>query len=212
MADTDNGQIVRLFPWFDDVPTSHWSFGYVLGCVQSGIVSGYDDGYYRPEWAVTRDQMAVYISRALAGGDESVPDFTATPTFPDVDADQWALDYVEYAVESNVVAGYGDGYYHPEYQVTRDQMAVYVARALVAPAGEAALADYVPADPRNFPDVPSTGYGEDGTEPFWAHKHIEYCVENGVVQGYLDGYYHPQDVVTRDQMAVYVARAFGLLE
>jgi hypothetical protein len=82
-------------------------------------------------------------------------------------------------------------------------MAVYVARALVAPTGEAALADYVPADARNFPDVPSD---------FWAYTHIEYCVENGVVQGHLDGYYHPEYIVTRDQMGVYVARAFGLLD
>ena len=80
-------------------------------------------------------------------------------------------------------------------------MAVYIARSMVAPNGEAGLADYVPADPRNFPDVPDT---------FWAYKHIEYCVEHGVVNGYDDGLYHPEITVTRDQMAVYVARAFGL--
>jgi len=85
--------------------------------------------------------------------------------------------------------------------VDRGQMAVYVARALVAPSGEAGLADYVPADPRNFPDVPET---------FWAYRHVEYCVEHEVVQGYMDGYYYPGNVVTRDQMAVYVSRAFGL--
>ncbi|UCC69749.1 MAG: S-layer homology domain-containing protein [Armatimonadota bacterium] len=39
---------------------------------------------------------------------------------------------------------------------------------------------------------------------------MEYCVGNGVVAGYEDGYYHPEFAVTRDQMAVYVARAFGL--
>jgi hypothetical protein len=114
----------------------------------------------------------------------------------------WALRHVEYAVDQNVVAGYQDGTYHPEYEVTRDQMAVYVARSLVAPDGEEGLADYVPADPRNFPDVASD---------FWAYTHVEYCVENGVVAGYLDGLYHPEIVVTRDQMAVYVARAFGLM-
>lgn len=154
--------------------------------------------------------MAVYISRALAGGDDNVPDFAGTPTFADVDADYWAVDYVEYAVEQNVIAGYDDGYYHPEYEVTRDQMAVYVARSLVAPTGEAALADYVPSAPRNFLDVPNTGYGDDGAEPFWAYTHVEYCVEHSVVAGYDDGMYHPEWVVTRDQMAVYIARAFSL--
>ncbi len=40
---------------------------------------------------------------------------------------------------------------------------------LVAPEGEDGLADYVPSDPRDFPDVLST---------FWAYKHVEYCVED----------------------------------
>jgi hypothetical protein len=186
---------------FDDVPLDFWAYEESRGCVEAGIVAGYPDGLYHGSTAVTRDQMAVYISRALAGGDENVPEFTDVPTFPDVSEGSWALDYVEYAVSQNVVAGYEDGTYHPEYEVTRDQMAVYVARALVAPDGEDGLADYVPADPRNFPDVASD---------FWSYKHVEYCVENGVVAGYLDGYYHPEIVVTRDQMAVYICRGFDL--
>jgi hypothetical protein len=184
---------------FDDVPLDFWAYSQTKACVDAGIVSGYDDALYHPEYAVTRDQMAVYISRALAGGD--IPEFVGTPTFPDVDETHWALKYVEFAVDEAVVTGYDDGKYHPEYEVNRAQMAVYVARSMVAPTGEAALADYVPADPRNFPDVASG---------FWAYKHIEYCVEDGVVNGYADGLYHPEIIVTRDQMAVYVARAFGL--
>ncbi len=208
VADRDVAQIIHLVipGWqpsiFYDVPWYFWAFDETGACYNAGIVGGYGDGLYHPELAVTRDQMAVYISRALAGGDEYVPEFTGTPTFPDVPAAFWALDHVEYTVAQNVVTGYEDGTYHPEYAVTRDQMAVYVARAMVAPTGEAALADYVPADPRNFPDVASG---------FWAYTHVEYCVENGVVSGYLDGLYHPEVVVTRDQMAVYVARAFGLM-
>jgi hypothetical protein len=187
---------------FWDVPSGHWAYFEIEACQRAGIVSGYGDATYQPDRAVNRDQMAVYISPAVADGDENVPEFTDTPSFPDVDEAHWALDYIEYAVSQNVVAGYGDGTYHPEYEVTRDQMAVYVARSLVAPEGEAGLADYIPADPRNFPDVASD---------FWSYRHVEYCVENGVVAGYLDGYYHPEYAVTRDQMAVYVARAFGLV-
>jgi hypothetical protein len=186
---------------FPDVSYSHWAKEAIAAAVDAGIVCGYGDGIYGPGLPVSRDQMAVYVSRALVGGDANVPEFTGTTSFSDVGEEHWALDYVEYAFSQNVVTGYEDGLYHPEYEVTRDQMAVYVARALVAPTGEAALADHVPAEPRNFPDVPSD---------HWAYTHIEYCVENGVVAGYLDGYYHPEIVVTRDQMAVYVARAFGL--
>ena len=184
-----------------DIPNDYWALEAIAECMAGEVVMGYSDGFYRPDVTVTRDQMAVFVSRAMAGGDEAVPQVADEATFPDVPATSWALKYVEYAVDQSVVAGYEDGLYHPEYQVNRAQMAVYIARALVAPTGEAALVDYVPSDPRNFPDVPDT---------FWSYKHIEYCVENGVVAGYLDGYYHPEYVVTRDQMAVYVARAFGL--
>jgi len=192
---------------FPDVPAwgfgtsgldPHWAYYHVMACVEAGVVGGYEDGTYQPTGVVTRDQMAVYIARALAGGDVSVPEFTETPTFPDVGADFWALDYVEYAVEGNVVAGYEDGRYHPEYLVDRGQMAVYVARA----RGWVGIDDDMTTAPKLFPDVPAG---------FWSGTAIEACVTNGVVQGYLDGTYHPEYIVTRDQMAVYVARAFGLV-
>jgi peroxiredoxin len=186
---------------FLDVSSDHWAYDEIMACVAAGVVMGYEDGTYHPERSVSRAQMAVYISRALAGDDESVPTGPATASFPDVATDHWAYKYVEYAKTQSIVAGYPDGTYGPDNNVDRGQMAVYVARALVAPQGEAGLADYVPADPRDFPDVASD---------FWAYTHVEYCVENGVVAGYLDGLYHPEVVVTRDQMAVYVQRAFEL--
>ncbi len=76
----------------------------------------------------------------------------------------------------------------------------HVARAMVAPGGDAAIPD--PPATASFADVPTT---------FWAYKHVEFCVDQNIVQRYDDGLYHPERVVTRDQMAVYIARAFGLL-
>jgi len=202
-TETKTGYITVTFP---DVTLDHWACEEVLSCVDAGIVKGYLDGLYRPAWPVTRGQMAVYVARAMLApsGQAALADYVpaAPRNFPDVPEDFWAYPHIEYCAEQNVLVGYGDGTYHPEYKVTRDQMAVYVARAMVAPSGEAGLADYLPAAPRNFPDVP---------EDFWSYTHVEYCFEHGVVQGY-DGYYHPELVVTRDQMAVYVARAFGLLD
>ncbi len=221
-ADTETkpDYITAFFP---DVDPDHWACEETLACVGAGIVSGYEDGLYHPDWAVDRAQMAVYIARALVApsGEAALTDYLpADPrNFPDApptgygdDGTEpyWAYTHIEYCVENGIVEGYGDGLYHPDEEVTRAQMAVYVARSLVAPTGDAALADYVPANPRDFPDASPTGYGDDGTEPYWAYTHIEYCVENGVVQGYQDGLYHPDEVVTRAQMAVYVARAFGL--
>ena len=115
------------------MPTDYWAFNYVEYAVSQGVVLGYPDGIYNPTDPVTRDQMAVFISRALAGGDSGVPAFTGTPSFSDVDASNWALKYVEYAVSQGVVLGYPDGTYRPGDPVTRDQMAVFVARAFKLP-------------------------------------------------------------------------------
>ena len=203
IGQTDTGT-VTVDP-LDDVPPEYWACHEILACVNAEIVSGYEDGLYHPDWSVDRAQMAVFISRSICSpmGEDGLADYIPpdTSSFTDIATDFWAYKHIEYAIANNIVRGYEDGTYHPEYNVTRDQMAVYVARAMVAASGEAGLADYLPAAPRNFPDVP---------EDFWAYTHIEYCVENDVVQGYDDGYYHPELVVTRDQMAVCVARAFGL--
>jgi len=185
---------------FWDVLANHWAYDSIEACVGADIVSGYPEGNYRPAQAVNRGQMAVYVSRALAGGEENVPEPTTDPGFTDVDDTHWAYQYICYAVDQNVVQGYPEGDYKPEQEVTRGQMAVYVARAMVAPS-TSVLADYEPADPRNFPDVPTD---------YWAYNYVEYCVEAGVVGGYLDGTYRPATVVTRDQMAVYIQRAFSL--
>ncbi|MFB3881007.1 MAG: PKD domain-containing protein [Armatimonadota bacterium] len=186
---------------FPDVDTAHWAIDEILACVDAGIVFGYPDGKYYPDLAVTRDQMAVYVSRALVSpsGDAAIPDGPATPSFSDVPSGHWAYRHIEYAVSQNVVKGYEDGTYLPGVAVDRGQMAAYVARAMVAPGGDAGIPDG-PAAP-SFSDVPTT---------FWAYKQVEYCVGQGVVRGYEDGLYHPEIVVTRDQMAVYVARTFEL--
>ncbi len=180
---------------FVDAGEDNWAIDYILACVQAGIVGGYWDGTYRPTLAVTRDQMAVYIARALEGGDANVPPGPLSPSYGDVPTDHWAYKYVEYARYWGVVGGYPDGTYKPDLEVDRGQMAVYVARAMAGGDGN------VPDDPDGtpfFPDVPSS---------YWAYKYVEYCHDQGVVSGYWDGY-HPEETVNRAQMAVYVARAF----
>jgi hypothetical protein len=147
--------------------------------------------------------MAVYVARALAGSDADVPEVMGPARFPDVQADHWAAKHIEYAAAANIVGGYPDGMYHGEWTITRGQMSVFIARAIVDPTGEEGLAGYVPPSTPTFPDVPTY---------FWAYTHIEYLVEHGGNSGYADGFYRPTAACTRDQMAVYIARAFGLLE
>jgi len=188
-------------PRFRDVPFDHWAWAQVEACAVASIVQGYSDGTYRPSQTVTRDQMAVYISRALAGSDAKVPTGPAQPSFKDVPTDHWAYRYIEYAAATNVVQGYPGGSYRPGVELDRGQMAVFIARAIVTPTGDAGLAGYTPPTSPSFPDVATS---------FWAYKYIEYLKQEEIVTGYPDGLYHAEYACTRDQMAVYVARAFKL--
>ncbi|NIM50151.1 MAG: S-layer homology domain-containing protein, partial [Gemmatimonadales bacterium] len=50
---------------FRDVPEDYWCFKYVEYLVEAAVAFGYPDGNYYPTRRVTRDQMAVYISRGF---------------------------------------------------------------------------------------------------------------------------------------------------
>jgi PKD repeat protein len=190
---------------FHDISDNHWARNAIMACTRAGIVSGYPDGNYHPESLVTRAQMAGFVSRALVGGDANVPEGPAEASFSDVPTDFWAYDYVEYARRRNIILGYADALYHPETLVSRASMAVFIARSIVDPTGDQGLASYAPPGTPTFGDVSSTDAWS------WSYRHVEYVAGEGIVSGYPDGLYHPEYTCSRDQMAVFFARAFQLL-
>jgi hypothetical protein len=187
---------------FTDVAATSWAAQAISLCAAADVVKGYWDGTYHPEGQVTRDQMAVYLARALCGSDADVPEGPSTPSFGDVPPAHWAYKQIEYCKAQSIVQGYADGY-RPAVALDRGQMATFLARA-VAPFPERPdLPGYSPPATPSFPDV---------SADFWAYKPIEYVRLRYVAGGYPDGRYHPEAACTRDQMAVFMARAFHLLK
>ena len=192
---------------FTDVGPGHWAYNEIMACVAAGVVQGYPGNIYLPDKAVTRAQMAVFIARALAGGEGQVPEPQGDPTFTDVSDDCWGYPHIEYCADNNVVEGYTGGTYQPAWTVTRAQMAVFIARSIVTPTGEAGLEPYEAPETPTFLDVPTH---------YWCYKHVEYLAEHAIVEGYPDylgpglNAYLPLNVVDRAQMAVYIKRAFEL--
>ena len=194
----------RSWTTFDDVRLDYWAYGEIEACFQAEIVNGYADATYHPEEAVSRDQMAAFVSRALAGGDSNVPEGPETASFDDVPIDYWAYQYVEFAVAQGVVRGYPVGdqrLYRPTNAVDRGQMGVFIARAHAG--GDENVAEGPPSP--TFADVTS------GNEWQWCYDHVEYVAVHDIACGYEDDLYHPEYTCSRDQMAVFIARAFDLL-
>ncbi len=187
---------------FVDVGVDHWAVAWVEAAKAAGVVSGYDNGYYDPKGPVTRAQMAVYLARALVGEAAVPSEATAgEPRFADVAEDYWAFKYVQLIGALGIAEGYSGNEYRPEVVVNRGQMAIFVARATATPTGGDDLGGYQPPVAPSFEDV---------QKDHWAYRYVEYVKSRGVASGYPDKLYHPGDDCTRDQMAVYVVRAFGL--
>jgi hypothetical protein len=131
-------------------------------------------------------------SPATFGPDLAESD-TYVTRYPDSPA--WARDAIDNCagVVPFIVAGYPDGLYRPNRDVTRDQMAVYIQRGMASDLTCPAAA--------TFPDVPTD---------HWAYCYVETLVGAAVVQGYPSGDYMPNYSVSRAQMAVYVQRGAGL--
>jgi Fe2+ transport system protein FeoA len=148
---------------------------------------------YCPENEVTREQMAVFITRALG---QVPPDgyCGSTAPFSDVAADRWSCKYVKRLVELGITSGIGGWFFDPEGVVTREQMAAFITRALVE----------VPADGYCGTEDPFT----DVPYSLWSCKYIKRLMELGVTSGIGEGLYGSGNPVTRAQMAVFLARAF----
>ncbi len=84
-----------------------------------GIVTGYEDGTYKPEETVTRAEMAALIAR-IQGYDETAKG-SANTVFTDVPSSHWASGYIAQASNQQIVNGYGDGTFGPEDPVLYEQ-------------------------------------------------------------------------------------------
>ena len=93
-----------------------------------GIVTGYEDGTYKPEAGVTRAEMAALIAR-IQGYGEAAAAQTAT-SFVDVPSSHWASGYVASAASTGIINGYGDGNFGPDDSVLFEQAVKMVMAAL----------------------------------------------------------------------------------
>jgi hypothetical protein len=133
--------------------------------------------------------MAAFVTRALEGEPQTGP---ATPTFSDVPVSHQFFRHVERMATLNFTVGIGGGLYGPDLNIPREQMAAFIIRALEGdPVGACA------APP--FPDVAVD-------HPFC--RHIERMKARNITLGFADGTFRPSDAVTRDQMAIFLGRAF----
>ena len=113
---------------FSDVSPGVWYLGYVERLADLGIVRVEEETAFRPDDALTRLEMAVWMAR----GFDFIDEVTPRGAFADVPADQWYAGAVEGLLAADVTRGCSADppAYCPHDPVRRDQMASFIARAL----------------------------------------------------------------------------------
>ncbi len=195
--DTKNATLAGgYFYDFADVPVSHIFHNAVVKIFKNGITTGCGGNNYCPDWAVNRDQMAVFVLRGEHGSGYTPP-AASGQVFTDVAANAMFANWMEQFYAEGIIDACVPSplTYCPSTAVSRAEMAVLLLRAKHD-------SSYVPPSPTGvFSDVPVS-------HPLagW----IERLYAEGITSGCGAGIYCPDRLNTRGEMAVFLARTFNL--
>ncbi len=123
---------------FSDVPAKSWYTDAVNWAEECGIVKGYEDGSFRPDQPVTREELAAFLFRMANyyGLD------TAAPKLPNqfadkADVSKWAAPALAWAVDQDIINGLNKKTLAPQNNATRAQLATMLYRFVLCLIGEA---------------------------------------------------------------------------
>lgn len=114
---------------YTDVSSTDWFFEQVRTAGAAGYISGYEDGTLRPGNEISRQEVAVILSRLMK---LKVPEsMNAVKKFKDGEnIPQWSKGPVNAVVAGGYMAGYPDQTYQPERAITRAEAIVTLDRAM----------------------------------------------------------------------------------
>ncbi len=181
---------------FSDLSDSSFAFNDVGCLVALEVTKGTSETTYSPGQAVTREQMAAFIARLYKAITKEPAPLSETP-FTDVAPTSFAYDDISRVFGLGITKGTSETTYSPQQTVTREQMAAFIARLYKAITKEPAPLSETP-----FTDVAPTSF---------AYDDIGRIFGLGITKGTSETTYSPQQTVTREQMAAFIARLYRTL-
>jgi len=189
---------------FTDVADDLWAKDVIQEAYRGEFLSGFPDNSFKPNDNVQRAQVIVSLVNGLG---LSASDGTVLSTYSDRAAiPDYAKDEVNTATKKEIVVSYPDTkQLDPTKDATRAEVAAMVYQALVDGNQVSTVnSDYIvsatPDDeqPKTFPDI----------QKHWAKPFIEGLLDKGLISGFGDGTFKPNDKMTRAQYAALLVKAF----
>ncbi len=178
---------------FTDV-RAHWACPEIDYLASRDMIKGYPDGSFRPNSYINRAEFTVLLVSFLNRDDEAERLAKGATCFKDVPEDHWAKGYICLAKELNFAQGDERGNYRPFHLITREEAVVMLVRALKAEPPEGAELSYFDAD-----DISDSAKGA-----------VAYASEQNLLEGYPDGTFRPNDILTRAEVAILLEKMVAL--
>lgn len=184
---------------FTDVSRSDWYYQFVDYVTSKGYFNGVADKTFAPADNMTRAMFVTGLFRFDgAKGDRSQSAFT------DVAPGEWYTDAINWAAANRIVDGVGNGKFAPNDPITRAQMCTMIERYLDL---------YRKAWKVTLPETGSVSVMVDESAiPAYALAAVKQCQRHGLVNGFEDGTFRPNDLSTRAQVAAVIYRMSYLVQ
>ncbi len=173
---------------FTDIE-NHWAKDTIIKWTEEGLIKGYEDGKFKPNNNISRAEFMAVINRALGFNEE------ATIEFSDVGPDDWFYADVAKAVKAGYIEGYEDGSIKPAQDISRQEAAVALSRALGI-AGREQGSQFI--DGADIAD--------------WSLPYINALTERGYIEGYSDGSFQAQRSISRAEAVTMLDKARADIE
>lgn len=157
-------------------------------------IAGYEDGTFRPENNVTRSETAVMLYRLLSQKQYTVEPQGTAWLFSDTPPGTWYDAAIRTLTSEGIVDGYEDGTFRPGCMITRAEFVAMAIRFSGASPGGTG---------RQFEDVPQT---------HWAADYIQAAADAGIIFGYVNGTFRPDQYITRAEAVTVLNRVSGRTE
>ena len=173
---------------FSDVNESDWFFEAVRFMNVLGYMVGTENGF-EPELPLSRAMVVTLLWQLEGRPDMSSESGARSSGFIDVPDDQYYTNAIIWAVEANLVNGYGNGRFGPDDDITREQLVTILFK----------YATMVGIDTSNRTDI--SQYTDSGSVSDWALEAMSWAIAEGLVQGRSDMMIDPESTATRAEAA-----------
>ena len=165
---------------FPDMDGYEWVIDAIARVAEKGIVSGYDDGTFRPGNNITRAEFAKLLITAFGETAEAQGGI-----FQDVPSKHWACGYIEKAAQLGIVHGTEDSRFFPDHPITREDIAAMCYRTLQQSQDNVILKKELPMF-------------TDAADIFdYAEEAVGYLQSVSIISGDETGAFRPKDYACR---------------